>query len=502
MSDDVAMGRGSANAAGPRANAAGAVGQGVEAAGAAGSVVGAAGTDGLLSTPGRLTPGLVQAACEAYAAQKVPARKRIAVLGCTGSIGLQTLDVAKQHPESLQVTALAANRSVDATVDAALEFGVKRIAFGDEGVRGAEALGRLPEDVQVAFGPQALLSLVHADDVDCVVNALVGAAGMRASFETLASGRQLALANKESLVVAGDLIMPLAREMDRYAAEHGGAATPGDGATDAAVGVGATGGAAAHGWTAFDGRRRATALMPIDSEHGAIYQCLVGERHDEVSALWVTASGGPFRGRTRDELAGMTAKQALAHPTWKMGPKITIDSSTLMNKGLEVIEAHHLFDMTYDRIKVVVQPQSAIHSMVEFADGSVKAHLGTTDMRIPIQFALSYPDRWEAPCERLDFTKLGTLEFYPVDDQTFRCFALARHAGEVGGTLPCVMNAANEVAVAAFLDGACGYLDIDGCVGAVMDAYERDGVAAVESLDQLAEVDAWAREQARLYLQQ
>ena len=216
----------------------------------------------------------------------------------------------------------------------------------------------------------------------------------------------------------------------------------------------------------------AGALMPIDSEHGAIYQCLLGERTEEVSCLWVTASGGPFRGRTRDELRDMTAAQALKHPTWNMGAKITIDSSTLMNKGLEVIEAHHLFDMPYDRIKVVVQPQSAIHSMVEYSDGSVKAHLGTTDMRIPIQFALSYPDRWDAPVEPLDFTQLGKLEFYSVDEDTFRCFKLAKCAGNTGGTLPCVMNAANEVAVAAFLRNACGYLDIDGCVGAMMEAHE------------------------------
>ena len=208
------------------------------------------------------------------------------------------------------------------------------------------------------------------------------------------------------------------------------------------------------------------------------------------------AAGDGFRVRTRDELRDMTAAQALKHPTWNMGAKITIDSSTLMNKGLEVIEAHHLFDMSYDRIKVVVQPQSAIHSMVEYSDGSVKAHLGTTDMRIPIQFALSYPDRWDAPVEPLDFTQLGKLEFYPVDEDTFRCFKLAKYAGDTGGTLPCVMNAANEVAVAAFLRDACGYLDIDGCVGAIMEAHEAGqggGLQKVESLDQLADIDAWAR---------
>ena len=234
--------------------------------------------------------------------------------------------------------------------------------------------------------------------------------------------------------------------------------------------------------------------MPIDSEHGAIYQCLIGEEAREVSRLWVTASGGPFRGRTRDQLRDITAQQALAHPTWNMGPKITIDSSTLMNKGLEVIEAHHLFAMPYDRISVVVQPQSAIHSMVEFSDGSVKAHLGTTDMRIPIQYALSYPERWDAPVQPLDFTKLGSLEFAAPDTDTFRCLALARMAGQRGGTLPCAMNAANEIAVAAFLSGEGSYLGIAECVEAVMEAHD---VQSVESIEQLLAVDAWARETAR-----
>ena len=275
----------------------------------------------------------------------------------------------------------------------------------------------------------------------------------------------LALANKESLVVGGDLIMPLAARLDERRRAEGFAP--------------------AHG--------PAGALMPIDSEHGAIYQCLIGEAKCEVSRLWVTASGGPFRGRTRDELEDVTAAAALKHPTWNMGAKITIDSSTLMNKGLEVIEAHHLFAMPYDRISVVVQPQSAIHSMVEFTDGSVKAHLGTTDMRIPIQYALSYPERWDAPVEPLDFTKLGSLEFAAPDTDTFRCLALARHAGATGGTLPCVMNAANEIAVAAFLADGIGYLDIARCVEAAMDAHERDGVQRVESLDQLEEIDRWAR---------
>lgn len=359
--------------------------------------------------------------------------RRIVVLGSTGSIGRQTLDVAAMHPDNLEVVGLSCHQNTRLMEEQAARFGVEHVAQG-----AAEAL-----------------RLVDLPQVDVVVNALVGAAGLKASIRTLEAGRVLALANKESLVVGGDIIMPLATEAGR--------------------------------------------LMPIDSEHGAIYQCLIGEDAKEVERLWVTASGGPFRHKTRAELAHVTAKDALAHPTWHMGPKITIDSSTLMNKGLEVIEAHHLFQMPFDSIEVLVQPQSAIHSMVEFADGSVKAHLGTTDMRIPIQFALSYPDRWEAPVPPLDFRTLGTLEFAAPDTDTFRCLALARHAGEVGGTLPAVMNAANEIAVASFLAERIGYLDIAACVEAVMDAHERAGVQVVESLEQLEAIDAWARQTARAW---
>ena len=387
--------------------------------------------------------------------------KRIAVLGSTGSIGTQTLDVVRRHPEKVQVVALAAGRRAREAFDQTKEFGVRFLALGQE--PGDE---QVPDGVEVSVGADAVASLVRLPEVDVVVNALVGAAGLRASYETLRAGKVLALANKESLVVGGDLIMPLAAKVDEQRRRDGLAPSHGP----------------------------AGALMPIDSEHGAIYQCLIGEEHREVERLWVTASGGPFRGKTRDELREITPDQALAHPTWNMGPKITIDSSTLMNKGLEVIEAHHLFDMPYERISVVVQPQSAIHSMVEFSDGSVKAHLGTTDMRIPIQYALSYPERWDAPVQPLDFTKLGSLEFAAPDEETFRCLALARAAGNAGGTLPCVMNAANEVAVAAFLAGEGSYLGIAECVEAVMNAHD---VQPVESIDQLLEIDAWARAEAR-----
>ena len=387
--------------------------------------------------------------------------RRIAVLGSTGSIGVQTLDVARRHPDKVEVVALAAGRRAEEAFAQAREFDVRCVALGSE-----PRFADVPEGVDVSVGADAVAAMATHPDVDVVVNALVGAAGLRASYETLRAGKVLALANKESLVVGGDLIMPLAAGLD---------------ADMRARGVGSA-------------RGLAGALMPIDSEHGAIYQCLIGEEAREVERLWVTASGGPFRGRKREELADITPAQALAHPTWNMGPKITIDSSTLMNKGLEVIEAHHLFSMPYDKISVVVQPQSAIHSMVEFSDGSVKAHLGTTDMRIPIQYALSYPERWAAPVEPLDFTKLGSLEFAAPDTDTFRCLALARAAGERGGTLPCVMNAANEIAVAAFLAEEGSYLGIAECVETVM---ERHDVQDVESVEQLAEVDAWARALAR-----
>ena len=399
--------------------------------------------------------------------------RRIVVLGSTGSIGTQTVDVVRQHPDELEIVGLAVNTRVADMLEQARAHNVHNLAVGDERLAADAVAADVREQAGSqgiwGFGMDAVVNLVRLPEVDVVVNALVGAAGLRASYETLAAGKVLALANKESLVVGGDLIMPLAAQVDAQRRQAGVAPKVGP----------------------------AGALMPIDSEHGAIYQCLLGESEREVSRLWVTASGGPFRGKKRADLEGITPGQALKHPTWNMGAKISIDSSTLMNKGLEVIEAHHLFNMPYDKISVVVQPQSAIHSMVEFTDGSVKAHLGTTDMRIPIQFALSYPARWAAPVEPLDFTKLGSLEFAPADTDTFRCLALARHAGTVGGTLPCVMNAANEVAVAAFLAEQGSYLGIAECVEAVMDAHEREGVQRVESLEQLQELDAWARETAR-----
>ena len=377
------------------------------------------------------------------------AKTRLVLLGATGSIGTQTLDVVRMHADEIELVALACGHRVEDAVRFAREFGCKHLAFGDDSVRDATALNALDADVQVDYGPSAVEALTQLDDVDIVLNALSGEAGMRASYATLKAGRVLALANKESLVVGGELIMPLATH---------------------------------------------ETMLPVDSEHSAIYQCYLGENPTQARRIWLTCSGGPFRGKTRDDIARVTAREALAHPTWNMGPKITIDSATLMNKGLEVIEAQHLFGVCIDDIRVVVHPQSCVHSMVEYVDGSVKAHLGVADMRIPIQFALSYPDRWQSPAEQVDFTKMHALEFLDPDLETFRCLALALEAGRAKGTLPCVMNAANEIAVAAFLQDRCRIVDIDRIVEQTMNAFD---VEDVESIEQLEEVDRSARRFAR-----
>ena len=377
------------------------------------------------------------------------ARIRVAVLGCSGSIGRQTLDVCRRHRGRVSVVALSVNSSTGELVAAAREFGVSRLAVADVTRSNDPILAEAPEWSLVDFGPEAVVRLASLPEVDVVVNALVGFAGMHAGYEALRAGKTLAYANKESIVCGGDLLMPLVR----------------------------------------DGK-----LIPVDSEHSAIFQCLVGERHKDLSRIWLTCSGGPFFGRSRDELSSVTAAEALAHPTWKMGAKITIDCASLMNKGLEVIEAHHLFDVPVDRISVLIHRQSMIHSMVEFTDGVVKAQLGSSDMRAPIQYALSYPQRWEASVESVDWWSAGPLTFAEPDESTFGCLALAKEAGRTGGTLPCAMNAANEVANQAFRDGVCSFVDIERIVSRVMDG---TAVERVETLSQLDDVDARARELAR-----
>jgi len=371
-------------------------------------------------------------------------RLRVAILGSTGSIGRQALDVAARYPERIEVVALGAHSSVTHLLEQAKRFGVTRLVMGDP--ESAEAASR-ESGLSVAGGAEALEALAGEGFADLVLNALVGAAGLRVSVAALRSGARLALANKESLVVGGELVTGLG--LDR--------------------------------------------IVPVDSEHSAIFQCLVGEPADAVSRLWLTASGGPFRGFTPERLHSVTLEEALAHPRWTMGPKITIDSATLMNKGLEAIEAHHLFGVPYNRITVLVHPQSCVHSMVEFSDGSVKAHLGATDMRVPIQYAFSYPERWDAPVPPVDFFTIGPLEFEPPDPQTFKCLELAFHAGRAGGTMPAVLNAANEIAVAAFLDGRAAFDDIPRVVERVIETHTR---GPADSLEAVEAADAWARREA------
>ena len=377
---------------------------------------------------------------------------RVAVLGCTGSIGSQTLDVCRRHADRVRVVALSANVSSEALVKAAREFGARHVALADASRATDPVMSELPPTCEVGLGEQAVTELAELPDVDVVVNALVGFVGIHAGYAALKAGKSLAYANKESVVCGGDLLMPLA--------------SPGQ-------------------------------LLPVDSEHSAIFQCLVGERSEDVSRLWLTCSGGPFFGLSREELAEVTPERALAHPTWHMGSKITIDSATLMNKGLEVIEAHHLFQVPIDDIRVLVHRQSKIHSMVEFVDGVVKAQLGGSDMRAPIQYALSYPERWEASVRRVDWCGEPDFTFDEADERTFGCLALAKRAGREHGTLPCAMNAANEVANEAFRRGLCGFLDIERSVGAVMDAWDNE---EVQSVEQLLEVDRRARGMARAQL--
>ena len=374
---------------------------------------------------------------------------RVALLGCSGSIGTQTLDVIRMHPDKLALTAVAVNSSATKLVSVAREFGVAHAAIADEARRNDPALAELPQGCELDFGEDAVTRLATLPDVDCVLVAVVGEAGIWASHAALAAGKIWAPANKEALVIGGGLLMPLAK--------------PG-------------------------------RVLPVDSEHNAIYQCLVGERRRDLRKIWLTCSGGPFFGRTREQLEGVTAAEALAHPTWKMGAKITIDCATLRNKGLEVIEAHQLFDVAIDDVEVLVHRQSKIHSAVEFADGSVKAQLGPSDMRVAIQYALSYPERWDSPATHVDWRSSEPLTFAAPDRGAFRCLDLALEAGRTGGTLPCAMNAANEVANEAFRQDRCGFCDIDRIVERVMDA---TSVESLTSLEQIAEVDALARKRAR-----
>jgi 1-deoxy-D-xylulose-5-phosphate reductoisomerase len=372
-------------------------------------------------------------------------RRRLLILGSTGSIGTQALDVVSRSPE-LELVGLSAERSWEPLLEQARAHGVQRIALADEhaGARAAEAW----TDGEVLAGAEGLVRLVVESQADLVLNALVGSAGLGPTVATLGEGIDLALANKESLVVGGELVTALAE---------------------------ATG----------------AQIVPVDSEHTALHQLLAGQPPGAVERLTITASGGPFRGRGRDELADVTVKQALAHPTWAMGGKITIDSATLMNKGLEVMEAHHLFGTPYERIDVVVHPQSVVHGLVQLADGAMLAHMGPADMRIAISYALHGGDSVELPIAPLDLPAVGELTFERVDLEAFPCLRLAREAALAGGTAPCVLNAANEVAVYAFLDGRLRFLEIPTVIEETLSELGGEPVRAFESL---YEADRQARD--------
>jgi len=365
--------------------------------------------------------------------------KRLVILGSTGSIGRQTLDVVRAFPDRFRVVALACADNVGLLREQAAEFGA-----GFVWCREGEGAG--------GFGdarPLSLEKMASEVEADIVVVATSGRAGLSATRAAVHAGRTVALANKEVLVAAGEIVMT-------EAARHG------------------------------------AAIVPVDSEHSAIWQCLVGEDRESISRLVLTASGGPFRLKSLAELEAVTAADALRHPTWQMGVKVTIDSATLMNKGMEVIEAHWLFGVPYSRIEVVIHPQSVVHSIVEFVDGSSKAQLSMPDMRLPIQYALTYPERWEGPFRvEIDYGQLRSLEFQPADLERFACLKLAMEAGERGGTYPAVLSAADEIAVEMFLAGRIGFLDIPALVGRALD---RHAPVARPTIDDIIAADSWARE--------
>jgi len=342
-------------------------------------------------------------------------RKRIAILGSTGSIGTQALEVIALHENHFQVEVLTANRNADLLIQQAVQFRPNAVVITDPALAPSVKSALEPLYIKVYSGETALASIVEMETIDLVLTALVGYSGLLPTLRAIEAGKTIALANKETLVVAGDLVTRLARE-------------------------------------------RGVNILPIDSEHSAIFQCITGEFHNRIEKVILTASGGPFRGKTREELAAVTCAEALKHPNWNMGSKVTIDSATLMNKGLEAIEAKWLFGLEPSQVEVVVHPQSIIHSMVQFEDGSIKAQLGLPDMRLPIQFALAYPMRLKADFPRFDISRYPSLTFEQPDTKTFRNLALAFEALNRGGNMPCVLNAANEVAVRCFLEQRIGFL--------------------------------------------
>jgi len=374
----------------------------------------------------------------------------LAILGSTGSIGTQALDVVRAQPGRFRVEVLTAGRNADLLIKQALEFKPNAVAIADE-AQGQKVRDALWEhDIKAYTGQDAIAQLMEMDGIDIVLTALVGFAGLRPTMNAIAAGKHIALANKETLVVAGEIVMAAARD-------------------------------------------QGVDILPVDSEHSAIFQCLAGEFHNPIEKLILTASGGPFRGRDRASLAGVTKEQALKHPNWDMGAKITIDSASLMNKGLEVIEARWLFDVKAADIEVVVHPQSIVHSCVQFEDGSIKAQLGLPDMKLPIQYALGYPKRLQNDFPRFSFADYANLTFEAPDKATFRNLQLAYDALDAGGSAPCVLNAANEVAVAAFLRDEVGFLEMSEVLEHALNTVSH---VAKPNLEQLFDLDRAAREAA------
>lgn len=355
--------------------------------------------------------------------------KKLAILGSTGSIGTQALEVVQSNPDKFQVEVLAAGSNADLLIQQSLKFRPNVAVINDVSQLAKVKDALLDEGIKVYGGEDALADVVQMESVDMVLAAIVGYAGLRSTLSAVNAGKQIALANKETLVVAGELVTKAARE-------------------------------------------KGVNLYPVDSEHSAIFQCLAGEFHNPIEKIYLTASGGPFRGKKREDLVGVTKAQALKHPNWAMGAKITIDSATLMNKGLEVIEAKWLFHLKPEQIDVIVHPQSIIHSIVQFQDGSMKAQMGLPDMKLPIQYAMGYPNRFRSDFPRFDFLKYPSLTFEQPDKSTFRCLDLAYEAMNKGGNSACVMNAANEVAVAAFLEDRIPFLRIAEVIEETMAALE------------------------------
>ncbi|WP_129689136.1 1-deoxy-D-xylulose-5-phosphate reductoisomerase [Gottfriedia acidiceleris] len=375
--------------------------------------------------------------------------KKISLLGATGSIGIQTLDIIRNQSNDFKLVACSAGRNIDELYKIILEFKPKLVSVaGKEEAEKLTSLG-IPSETKVLYGEEGLIEVAVHEDSTILVNAVVGSVGLVPTMKAIQNGKTIALANKETLVTAGHIVMA---EAEKYG----------------------------------------VSILPVDSEHSAIYQCLNGENPSEIHKLIITASGGSFRDKTREQLKDVTIEDALNHPNWSMGAKITIDSATMMNKGLEVIEAHWLFNMPYEKIDVVLHRESVIHSMIEFDDGSVMAQLGTPDMRVPIAYALNYPSRKPINNHKpLDLIKFGTLHFQEMDFNRFKCLDYAYQAGKVGGSLPTVLNAANEEAVAAFLQNKISFLQIENLIE---NALEKHNVISKPSLEEIRNIDDQTRQ--------